>query len=183
MNITHYDVTNTADLVAHGTGQRIAHRDVAMRTDARRHAADVRGFDAHHYRQEPRARREGPMPEHRRRPDNGRTRVQRPKTAQQAHEELSIGGVAVFPGWDKDAEGPAPYPPPSAGASSIISMPLQILTVRVARPGRRSTIVPMTAKVTVEQRAASSPTSMRSVRGSGAAQAWRAAGSSADASS
>ena len=181
--VTVYDVTNTAHLLTHGTGERSAHGRVTRRPDARIHAAGVRGFGVRQDRHKTRARRQGAMPELRCRPENSRTRVQRSRTAQQAHEELNTGGGVDFPGRGKEAEGPVPYQPPSPRASSTSSKPLKIVTVRVGRPGRRSTTARMTAKVAVEQRAASSPTSMRSMRGAGAARAGRAGCSLGDASS
>ena len=181
--VTVYDVTNTTHLRTHGTGERSAHGRVARRPDGRSHAADGRGFADCQDRHKPRARREGAMPELRRRPENSRTRVQRPRTAQQAHEELSYGGGVDLLGRGKEEEGPAPYQPPSPRAGSTSSKPSKILTVRVGRPGRRSTTARMTAKVAVEQRPASSPTSMRSIRGAGAARTGRAGGSLGDASS
>ena len=181
--VTVYDVTNTAHLLTHGTGERSAHGRVARRPDARIHAAGVRGFAGRQLYHQRRARREGGGRGSRCRPENSRTRVQWPRTAQQAHEELNTGAGVDFPGRGKEAEGPVPYQPPSPRAGSTSSKPSKILTVRVGRPGRRSTTARMTAKVAVEQRPASSPTSMRSIRGSGAARTGRAGGSLGDASS
>ena len=106
--LTLYDVTNTAHLLALDPGQGSGHDGIARRTDGRRHAAGPCGFESRQCYHKCLPRREGDGRSARCRPENGCTRVQRPKTAQQAHEELSIGGGEDFQGRDKDAEGSLP---------------------------------------------------------------------------